>query len=426
MGINKDKKMGQTFLKLLKKKEVKSAVDVKYHEIYQREKDPAWLREKVVIFAQKEGIKKASREFGCSKNTVKLWLKRITEPSNIRFHNKSRIPKVIVQKTHPVLEKQVLEYWEKEHMGSCNLKHQYGLPVSESTVYRILKRNNKINTRKRKYKRSKDLHAIKAKYKCFEVVQVDAKVLNDIVELYPYYCKYSLPLWQFTFTCEKSGATFYSYCQSENALAACTFIVYVLEHLKRYGIKVRKVKTDQGSFAVGRKSLKHSQFQRLLLNIYNVKHQAAYHKNQMSDVERFHGLIEQYFYSIAHIQNKQDFYTQATKKQLWFNFIRKNSGKNWKTPLEIFKKDFPHKDPQVLALPPIDLDNHSDLYLYKLDPNYKPLTKTDFFQDVPDYLLDRLSNPHIKDDFEYFFGIASNSNLLKGGQHVMKLDAPVS
>jgi hypothetical protein len=176
------------------------------------------------------------------------------------------------------------------------------------------------------------------------VVQVDGKILNEVYNFYPYYKAFELPLWQLTFTCQKSGATFYSYCQGETSIAACTFIVYVIEHLKRNGIEVKRINTDHGSFALGNnRSLKHTAFQKLLKSIYKIKHYPIQHKNQNSDVERFHGLVEQYFYSICNIKSKTDFYSQATDKQVWFNYIRKNGGKDWQTPLQIFKKDYQKK-----------------------------------------------------------------------------------
>ena len=359
------------------------AVDVTYHEICKTAKNREWMRPKLVKYALEHGIRPAAKEFKCSTNTVLLWLGRKDEPKETRSADRSKAPKVVKNRTSPEIEQQVLDCRAKEGMGGRNLVHQYPLAVSEATANRILKRNGVTVPRKRKYKQTKDLRKIKSKKKCFEVVQVDGKVLNDIINFWPYYSQFLLPLWQFTFTCEKSGATFYAYCKGETSLAACAFIVYVIEHLKRYGITVKKIKTDKGSFAVGRKSLKYTNFQKLL-KLYKIKHQAIEHKNQNADVERFHGLIEQYFYSQCHIESQADFYQQATAKQVWFNFIRQNSGKNWQTVIEIFKTDYPNIDPQVLALQPIDLDLHLDIYFYKVIPGHKPLTFDDFFIDVPE------------------------------------------
>jgi transposase len=403
-----------------KKAEKEFAVDVKYHEVYKAEKDPKWLRKKLVAYAQTFGKRAASREFQCSINTVRMWYGRKDEPAETQFQNRSRCPKTIPNKTNTETEQQVLQCWEREHMGGHNLKHQYDLPIAGITAYRILKRNGKTKLRKKKHQKSKDLRKLKAQYKCFEVVQIDGKVLTDIPNLCTSQAKYQLPIWEITFTCEKSGATFIAYCNGETSLAVCTFVVYVLEHLKRFGITVRKVKTDKGSFAVARRSLLDTNFQKLLKETYKIKHQANVHKNQNADVERFHGLIEQYFYDLCRVTSKRDFYQQAADKQVWFNFIRKNSGKNWQTPLDILRKDFPQIDPQVLALRPIDLDQHTEMYMYKIKPDYKPITFEDFFMDVPEENLQSIRSGVYQyavklDDFilTFFSGISFLISLIK-------------
>ncbi|MFH1429541.1 MAG: hypothetical protein ABIH39_07345, partial [Candidatus Margulisiibacteriota bacterium] len=58
----------------------------------------------------------------------------------------------------------------------------------------------------------------------------------------------------------------------------------------------------------------------------------------------------------------------------------------------ILKNDYPNTDPQVLALRPIDLDKHVDMYFYKIDPDHKPLTFEDFFFDVPGEKLDNIKS----------------------------------
>lgn len=387
--VTNNKKMGLTSTS---KRKERLAVDVSYHEIYKEQKDPAWLRERMVKYALEEGIRASARHFNCSRNTIRLWLRRKDKDKNTRFKNESKRPHKIANKTDPKIEQYVLDCHENERMGGRNLKHQYNIPKSESTVNRILKRNGKTNQHKRKHRESKDLRELKARQKCFETVQVDGKKLSDIHNYYPYYTRYLLPLWQFTLTCEKSGASFYAYCRSETSIAGCAFLVYVLEHLKRYGINVKRIKTDKGSFAVARRSLNHTAFQKLVKSIYKMEHKQIVHKNQNADVERFHGLVEQYFYDICHIGSKANFYRQAIDKQVWFNFIRKNGSKNWQTPLEILKKDYPNVDPQVLALRPIYLDKHTDIYLYKIDPDHKPLTFENFFKDVPDEDLISIKN----------------------------------
>jgi len=38
--------------------------------------DRHWLHQKLVAFARKHGLKAAARQFGCSRNTARKWLRR--------------------------------------------------------------------------------------------------------------------------------------------------------------------------------------------------------------------------------------------------------------------------------------------------------------------------------------------------------------
>jgi len=152
--------MGQT--PRISKKQEESALDITYHEIYKSGKNYKWLRAKLVKYALQHGIRPAQREFKCSINTVRLWVSRKDEPQHTRFKDRSKRPKTINNKTALHIEQLVLECHEKERMGGRNLKHQYNLPVSEITAYRILKRHNKVNKHKRKHVNSKDLREINA------------------------------------------------------------------------------------------------------------------------------------------------------------------------------------------------------------------------------------------------------------------------
>jgi len=118
---------------LTKRKE--PAVDMPYHEVYKSVSDPSWLRG----YAQKYGIKAAAREYGCSKNTIKKWIK--DEAGT--YKNKSRRPHNSPNKTSEELENKIIECRGLEEMGATNLKHQYDIGVAAITVYRVLKRNNK-------------------------------------------------------------------------------------------------------------------------------------------------------------------------------------------------------------------------------------------------------------------------------------------
>jgi len=200
--------------------------------------------------------------------------------------------------------------------------------------------------------------------------------------------------------------------------------LYVFEHLKKYGIDVKKIRLrhDGGSFAIGNaRTFQKSIFRILVRDIYKAMPRRIKHKNQNSEVERYHGMIEQYFYQIDDFSSRDDFFKKASETQIWFNYIRKNSYKGWKTPLDILKEDFPTIDPQILALPPIELDKHTDMYFYKKDPNHKPLTKELFFQDSEPWLKEILNMDNYEKEFDFWVGWVPKKSPLPV-HHVLKLD----
>ena len=82
-----------------------------------------------------------------------------------------------------------------------------------------------------------------------------------------------------------------------------------------------------------------------------------------SDVETVHRLIEDEFYQIEAFYSRKDFLTKATSGQratsgyqLFFNVARKNSYKRDQSALEIIKEKRPERDPRVILLPPVFLD----------------------------------------------------------------------
>ena len=400
-----------------------------YKDIYKRDKNPVWAREQMVNYALKHTQAKAAQKYNCHIETVQKWYRRRDLPENIRYSNQSRRPKNSPNKTSKEIENQIVDCRKDKGMGPVNMQFQYNLPISSTTIYRILKDRKEdlgedtIKPRKKKYQTKKDLRVIKEKYKAFEKLQIDGKVLYDIPEFYWQYKKYDIPRVQWTIRCQKTGAAFISYSRGETMNAALTFLVYFFEHLRRntkVSLKRLKIdlKTDWGSYAIGtKKTFKESEFRTFLKKHYGIRHILIKHKNSNSEVERFHGLVEDYFYKRVELSSRDDLFAKATEHIVWFNYVRKNGYRGKRTPFDILIKDKRSIDPQVLALPAIDLDKHQDIYWYKKDPTYKPLTKEMFFQDSMTYLekLGYVENKTLRKE-------SVNMSDFSGG-HVPELDA---
>ncbi len=85
-------------------------------------------------------------------------------------------------------------------------------------------------------------------------------------------------------------------------------------------------------------------------------------------METAHSLIEDEFYMVENFTSRKDFLEKATTYNLWFNIARKNSYKGHKTPWDIIRERTQDIKPNVVALPPVFLD---ELFMKKLDQKSK-------------------------------------------------------
>lgn len=369
----------------------KEASRMQYILAYQADSDMRLIRKHMVLFAQKHNNQKAAEVYECHRNTVSKWRKRYEKYGDAGLEDIPRTPKNIPHRiVDPKILKQVCDLRKQTGYSSERLKHQFGLAPSNMAIHRILCDHDLIIPRKKKYKEKVDLWSIKKGYKTLQTkLQLDGKKLTDI----PHYLRQQqlldLPIWQFTLRDVKSGATYISFMTTEDGLRACTFIVYVFEHLIKHKINPKKItiQVDGASFALNLKGLNKTMFKTLVEDIYKAKLKVVPGgKTKQSDVETFHRLIEDEFYRRSEFTSKADFYDQAYKYIHNFNFIRKNRHKGWKTPLEFLKKDKPRISPEVLDLPPIWLDSHADLYFYKKNPRSITLEEMLILDIPPEHL----------------------------------------
>jgi hypothetical protein len=97
-----------------------------------------------------------------------------------------------------------------------------------------------------------------------------------------------------------------------------------------------------------------------------------------SDVETVHSTIESEFYDLENFESIKDFHQRVASYQAWYNLVRENSNKGYKTPLQIITDVSDKIVPAVARLPPLMLD--------WLGPDY--ITKEELYQrgyDVPFY-----------------------------------------
>lgn len=343
-------------------------VSVSYCEILKDSKDPYFFRVRLVKYAVKHSIRAAAKYFSCSRNTVRKWLRRWEKEGPKGLRNKSRRPKTSPNKTPKEMEDYVVGLRKQlKKISGKRMRMEFGVPLQPSTIYRIYDDNDIPKITWRKHKKKQDLREEKAKLNIFEKIQIDIKDLSDIPHYLHSYRRTKLPRYQFTARDVKSGAMFVAYARNKGLENASTFCAYLLAHLKRLGINVKEigVQTDNdGAFVGNWRPGSHSTFTYVIEEIYKALHMrippAAPTYN--SDVETVHARIEEELYDIEDIDHSYDLLCKAYSYIIYFNLIRPNSSKDYKSPLKIIAEEFGTVDPKLLTLPPIILDDNFHIY----------------------------------------------------------------
>lgn len=315
------------------------------HMVYQGSKQKHLdVRKCLIEYAQKHGIKATSRKFNCSRNTVRLWLKRFEKSGPCDLLNHSRAPKTCPHKLNISIENLIIKARKKVPCyGPKRLKWFFGIDASEGAIYRVLKQNKLTKKRRKKYQKKNDLREEKAKYKALTHHQLDVKYLYDISHYWPQMKKYSLPKYQYTIRDTKSGFIYLGYGQEYSQTYSILFLENYFDKLKRAGIAGEEItiQTDNGSEFGGR----YRYFERNKF-IEEIKKHGANHQyippgmcNANADVESLHNTIEEELFDIEEYSSNDSFMKKTTGYQLFYNLVRPNFSKKGRTPMQIIEED---------------------------------------------------------------------------------------
>ncbi len=116
------------------------------------------LRLGLVRYARKEGIKEAARVFRCSRNTVRLWLRRYDNEGFNGLGDRSSAPKKITHKTSSYNERKVIkERMEVPCYGAGYLNDMFWVEALCRCHRAILRQNGLTRKLRRKYLKKRDL-----------------------------------------------------------------------------------------------------------------------------------------------------------------------------------------------------------------------------------------------------------------------------
>ena len=334
-----------------------------YYELMKDLANKFNLRLAMVRFAREHGVSESAREFKTSRKTVRKWRDRYQKEHTGGLKDQSRAPHHIPHKMSEAKEQEIakLRKRHRNRWGAHRLKVNYELKASENAIARVIRQKELTWKRRRKWRRREDLREKKEQMRAFEKLQVDTKDLQDIPEYYSQMKLYGLPKFKYTARDMATGAAFFAFADENNTTYAGIFARLVIDHLRGYGVEVQEmeIQTDNGVEYIGsvRRKYGMSEFERVLSESKSTHTRIPpKHCTWQSDVERFNGLIEEEFFMCETFSSEEDFTAKAYAYQLFFNYERRNSWRDDRTPFETLRIKVPMMDDQVLNLPPIRLE----------------------------------------------------------------------
>lgn len=313
------------------------------------------LRRELVIYAQARGIRAAGRRFGCSRNTVRLWLRRFLQAGNDGLGDRSRRPHRQPGRCSQAAAEAVIAARKRAPcFGARRLVDCFELPVGKGAAHRVLRDAGLVRPRQKKHRRKADLRRIKASHPPLRRWQMDTKFLNDIPNYWPQMRAQGLPRFQYTLREEATGAVFLAYASELSKTYATLASARLIEHLRRFDIPLQEVevRTDLGTeFDGDTRRYRPDGFHGSLLRS-GARHRfnPPARPNANADVESFHATVEPEFFDLEAFHGSSHFLAAISTYQTWFNFARKNRSRGNQTPAQILAAKDPAIDPRALLL----------------------------------------------------------------------------
>ena len=335
-----------------------------YFELYRMRTDHHFLHQKLVAFARKHGLKAAAREFACSRNTVRKWLRRHVPGKPSALQELSRRPKRCPHQTPSGLEGVIVKLRQQTAFGAERLQHEFALSVSHNAIARIIRQHGLTRPRKKKPATKKLLRHVKRHWPLFCQLSTDTKYLQDLPHYWLQMTRLKLPRFQYTAREVVSGATFTGYADELSKSYAIFLAEQLSVHLAGHGVDLTRLtwQTDNGC-----EFLENQDEQGLPATVRALGSAHRYippkRYTWQSDVETVHRLVEDEFFDRETFSGPADFWRKVTTYWHYFNLVRPNRGKEWQSPLQILQRQAPALAGAVLNWSPLNLAQRHHAYL---------------------------------------------------------------
>lgn len=319
------------------------------------------------VLAEKHGVSEAARRLETTRKTVRMWRDRYREDKEHGLKNMSRIGQNHPLKIPENIQKAILEERVKRgNPGARTIINNLGLKYSAKSVHKVIKRQGLVQKHKTRYRKKKDMQAIKAAHNPMQKIQLDFKYYNDIANQHAALKKGAIPQFEITARDYSTGMVFLGFTDYKDTLSSSIFADYVIDYLQGLGFASEEIafQTDNGGEFVDPLYNGSTMFEETLAK-RGIKHlripPAAPTFN--SDVESFHNTIEREFLDLEKFSCLSDFYVKSFIYQTYYNHIRKIRTRNNKSPVEILTQFKSKLNPSKLCYIPVFCDAHRNKYL---------------------------------------------------------------
>jgi transposase InsO family protein len=283
----------------------------------------------VINYARKIGnVCKACRYYGISKSIYYVWIERYRQYGDAGLINKKPCPENLKLRTPKYIEEKVIYLRKKYHFGPeriyMYLKRFHGIQTTESSVYRILRRNGMSRLPANTKRRSPGPHI-----KLYEKqipghhVQMDVKFLNfknkdgEKVKRY-----------QYTAIDDATRIRALKVYNKHNQNNAIDFVNYVI---KKFPFRIKIIRTDNGHEFQAR-----FHWYCMEKGIEHVYIKPGSPKLN-GKVERSHLTDKQEFYQLLDYTNDANLREKIKEWENFYNFNRPHKSHGGLTPYEVFR-----------------------------------------------------------------------------------------
>jgi len=353
-------------------------MSLKYYEIYRMKAERYILHQKLIEYARQHGIKAAARFFGCSRNTVRKWVRRYQPQKPSSINELSRRPHHSPNKTPLSQEREAIAIRKATGFGAERIRDEFGVQCSAGALKRIFRQHGLVKRRKKKTQTKKDLVEIKKQWPLFGQLTVDTKYLTDLPLYWPQMKRLRLPRYQYTVREVVSGMTFVGYGDEISKTYTCILAKQVAIHLASHGVNLKNIRwqTDNGlEFLENKDERGFPSVVRAFGSDHHYIPVKAY--TWQSDVETVHRLVEDEFFDREVFGSRHEFWEKIATYWYYFNIARPNRHKGRKTPLQIITERNPNILKGIASWCPLDLGQ----VLHHYTPHLAPKRG----HDVPDY-----------------------------------------